>query len=60
MPAIKFRKYFFRDSDFDRPAGEIWLLQIYFVEVRNMLAESSEPNKLQNVYVGDPIKNGTF
>ena len=41
---------FFEVYDTDSPVGEVWPLNIYFEEVCNMMADSSKPNKLRNVY----------
>ena len=43
---------FFEVYDTDSPAGEVWLLNIYFahIKARNTIADSSKPNKLRNVY----------
>ena len=51
VSTIKFR--FFEVYDTDSPVGEVWPLNITFissVEVCNMIADSSKPNKLRNVY----------
>ena len=40
---------FFEVYDTDSPVGDLWPLNIYF-EVRNMIADSSKSNTLQNVY----------
>ena len=38
----------FKVYDTDSPAGDVWLLNIISrVGVRNMIADSSEPNKVQ-------------
>ena len=44
------------------PAGDVWPLNIYFalrVVVRNMIADSSKPNKLRNVYTPREARQGT-
>ena len=58
---------FFEVYDTDSPAGNVWLLNIYFArEVRNMIADSSKPNMFRNAYTirstarKVTIQNGKF
>ena len=51
---------FFEIYDTVSPAGEVWLLNIYFarVTVRYMIAASSKPNKL-HMYTPYKARRGT-